>query len=70
MVNGTQKKFRNSRDLNRMIPNIKRAIQPFEELPSLRMVDDFLHLSVKDQSGRLLVRAKAMAFISDQDDFE
>lgn len=62
--------FPNPKDLNRMIENIKRNIDPYQELTSLRLVNEFLNSTVKDLSGRKLVRVKALIMLTDLEDFE
>lgn len=62
--------FPNPKDLNRVVGNINRNIEPINNLTSLRLVKEFLSGTVEDISGRKLVRVKALAMFSDLDDFE
>lgn len=62
--------FPNPKDLNRMIENIKRTIDPYQELTSLRLVKEFLGQTLDDVTGRRLVRVKAISMVSEPEDFE
>ena len=70
IIKGKTLYFKDPKDLNRVAINLERHIEPIVELHSMRMVQDFLKGTVKDISGRVLVRSKALCLISDKDDFE
>jgi len=68
--NGKLTNFINSADLTRNIEVMRRSIHPIEELHSMRMIREFLDGTKVDISNRKLIRAKALALLSEPEEFE